>query len=361
MKRNALCQDFRIGLFSCIVLIVVPKPDFKNIDIIRASKTYAKLSSDLTSQGILDRSYIYYFFLTLASFGGIIFSMYAIFIANGWLFLTLACLGFTFFSVQLGGLMHDSGHKAVFKSVKNNDILGYLCGGFLGMVYDNWKIRHNAHHAKPNQEDEDPDIEFPFLATSHELVKKKKGLERKLIKYQAFYYYPLQAIISFSNRLGASSYFFKKPFLVNWWKILLYAIGIIVLFPLPFILFSPAKALFVFLLIHITSGIYLANCFAPNHKGMPEVRRGMKLSFLEQQIMTSRNVQGGLVTDTLLLGLNYQVEHHLFPNCPRNKLKLITPYVKKVCKQLGLQYSSVNFVQTNKIIVSELQAVALTI
>lgn len=335
------------------------KTEFKNIDLIKASKSYAGLQGVVTEAGILQRAYFYYLLLVLFTFGGLFVSMFAIFRLDNYFYIILACLSFTFFSVQLGGLMHDSGHRAVFSKAGNNDILGYICGAFLGMVYDNWKLRHNAHHAHPNQEEEDPDIEFPFIATSKELFQKKKGLERMLIRYQAFYFYPLGAIISFSNRLGASSYFLKKPFLDNWWKILIYALGIFFLFPLPFIIFAPVKAILVFSLIHITSGMYLANCFAPNHKGMPEVRRGMKLSFLEQQIVTSRNVQGGYLTDTILLGLNYQIEHHLFPNCPRNKLKKITPYVKKICRDLGLQYSCVNFVETNKIIVRELHSVAL--
>ena len=94
---------------------------------------------------------------------------------------------------------------------------------------------------------------------------------------------------------------------------------------------------------------------------MPEVKKGTKLSFLEQQITTSRNVKGGLITDTLLVGLNYQIEHHLFTNCPRNKLKLITPFVKEICNDLNLQYTSVNFTESNKIIIKELHSVSLAI
>lgn len=336
------------------------KGEFKNIDIKKASKYYAKLSTNVNKAGILDRSYAYYASICTLTIFGFLISAFAIYYLSNLIQLAVACLGFTFFSVQIAGIMHDSGHRAIFKKAQNNDILGYICAFFLGMVYDNWKVRHNLHHARPNQEDEDPDVEFPLLATSKELYQKKKGVEKFMIKFQAFYYYPLGGIISISNRLGASSYFLKKPFSKNSWKILIYSAGIFFLFPLPFILFDPMKAIFVFLLVHITSGIYLANCFAPNHKGMPEVKKGMKLSFLEQQIATSRNVQGGVFTDTLLLGLNYQIEHHLFVNCPRNKLKLISPYVKGVCRDLGLEYASVNFVETNKIIIKELYAVTFS-
>jgi delta8-fatty-acid desaturase len=61
-----------------------------------------------------------------------------------------------------------------------------------------------------------------------------------------------------------------------------------------------------------------------------------------------------------MIGLNYQIEHHLFTHCPRNKLKLLTPYVKRICKKYGLEYTDVGIVETNKIILRELNEVALS-
>ena len=154
------------------------KSEFKNIDIQTASKIYSQLKDDVTKAGILDRSYLYYFLLTSIVFTGFLVSSFAIFKIENYGYLLIACLAFTFFSVQFGGLMHDSGHRAVFSKVKNNDILGYFSGFFLGMVFDNWKIRHNAHHANPNHVEDDPDIKIPFIATSRELYLEKKGIEK---------------------------------------------------------------------------------------------------------------------------------------------------------------------------------------
>ncbi len=134
--------------------------------------------------------------------------------------------------------------------------------------------------------------------------------------------------------------------------------GIAFLFVLPFVVFSPLKAIFVFSLIHVTSGLYLANLFAPNHKGMPQLSSDTVMSFLKQQVITSRDIKGGLVTDLALVGLNYQIEHHLFPTCPRNKLKLLTPYVQDVCQRLNLEFRTVGLIETNKMILRDLRAVA---
>jgi fatty acid desaturase len=91
---------------------------------------------------------------------------------------------------------------------------------------------------------------------------------------------------------------------------------------------------------------------------MPQIKSGQKISFLEQQIIATRNIKRGFFTDILLLGLNYQIEHHLFPHCPRNKLKLLTPYVKEVCGELNLEFTETNLFESNKIILRELNQVA---
>jgi fatty acid desaturase len=105
-------------------------------------------------------------------------------------------------------------------------------------------------------------------------------------------------------------------------------------------------------------GFYLSNVFAPNHKGMPQIADGTAISFLELQITTSRNITPGWLVDLVYFGLNYQIEHHLFPTCPRSKLKQITPYVLEVCARTHLAYTQVGVVESNRIILRELNAIA---
>ena len=68
-------------------------------------------------------------------------------------------------------------------------------------------------------------------------------------------------------------------------------------------------------------GVYLGGSFAPNHKGMPIIPAGMKVDFLRRQVLTSRNIRGGTAVDFAMGGLNYQIEHHLFPSMPRPNLR----------------------------------------
>ena len=327
----------------------------ERISIAEGTRAYAKLRSKVRAAGILDRSYSFYFVLIALTFAGYFLSTGAIFKLESYPLLGLACLGFAFFSVQLGGLMHDSGHRAVFKSGRANDILGVLCGCSLAMVFDNWRSRHNDHHAFPNEPGRDPDVEIPFISVSRALHAEKPAFQRFFIHYQAYYYYPLGAIVSFSNRLGSLSYFIRRRSRRDWPRLVAYLPAIAFLFVLPFAIFPLAKALFVFSLVHVLSGIYLANCFAPNHKGMDLIEDGDSMSFIEQQIVASRNVKGGVLTDIVLVGLNRQVEHHLFPSTPRNKLHLIRPFLEETCRDLGLKCVESGIIETNRAILHELR------
>ncbi len=85
-------------------------------------------------------------------------------------------------------------------------------------------------------------------------------------------------------------------------------------------------------------GFYLGCSFAPNHKGMPVLAAPEKTDFLRRQVLTSRNVRGGWLTDFAMGGLNYQIEHHLFPSMPRPGLRRSQALVAAFCAERDLPY-----------------------
>ena len=90
---------------------------------------------------------------------------------------------------------------------------------------------------------------------------------------------------------------------------------------LVFLVLSPGIA-FAFLGVQLgLFGVYMGMSFAPNHKGMPLVPAEAKLDFLRRQVLMSRNIRGSRMLDTVMGGLNYQIEHHLFPSMPRPHLR----------------------------------------
>jgi fatty acid desaturase len=66
---------------------------------------------------------------------------------------------------------------------------------------------------------------------------------------------------------------------------------------------------------------------------------GQKVDFLRRQVLTSRNIRGSLLTDLALGGLNYQIEHHLFPSMPRPSLRHAQAPVRAFCAQHGIPYT----------------------
>ncbi len=318
---------------------------------------YVNLKNKIEKAGTLNRSYWYYLLIFLTDITVFTLSIFVIFYAqNLWLVAIFAAV-FGFFAVRMGGLMHDAGHQAIFKSEKNNDIAGFFFATLAVIAFAGWKSSHNAHHANPNQEDEDPNVDLPLLSFNLERYEAKKGLAKMLRKYQMYLYYPLIFGVGFGMRIADLFYFKQSLKIQKLWQLEIFLLAFSVLYIAPFFLFPLVKALIVVGVANIVTGFYFSSIFAPNHKGMYEPKKGEKLSFLKHQIITSRNIYAHPITDYVFMGLNYQIEHHLFPMCPRNKLKYITPYVRSVCKQQKLEFSKVSFFRSNLIILESLKTV----
>jgi fatty acid desaturase len=67
------------------------------------------------------------------------------------------------------------------------------------------------------------------------------------------------------------------------------------------------------------------------HKGMPVLPPEARPDFLRRQVLTSRNISGDRLTSFLMGGLNYEIEHHLFPSMPRPNLRSAQRIVRPFC------------------------------
>lgn len=330
---------------------------YRKFDLKKGAKIYTELRNEVASKGLLDRSYGFYALLIFLTYAGLVGTFVATYFAGNIFVFVALCFLYGFFSVQIGGLVHDAGHREIFKSARNNDIVGHFLATTVGFAFHNWRVNHDRHHANPNQDGFDPDVEVPFSFTP-ERIKKSKGLAKLICKYQAWAYYPLGTLTSFSVRFKKFNYFTE-----NWGPkvypdLLFFVVGVALHISLPFFAFGLVKGFAFFMITNLVGGFYLFNIFAPNHKGMPELERDAKFSFFEQQIITARNVVASPWHDYVYLGLNYQIEHHLFPTAPRNKLHRIAPIVKKYCKKYGLEYAETGAIESNIIIFNEMRAMS---
>jgi fatty acid desaturase len=89
---------------------------------------------------------------------------------------------------------------------------------------------------------------------------------------------------------------------------------------------------------------------------MPTIPPGTKLAFLQRQVMTSRNVRGNWFIDFLLGGLNYQIEHHLFPNLPRPNQRKVRALVRAHCAESGIHYTETTLFGSYAIVLRHLHA-----
>ena len=89
----------------------------------------------------------------------------------------------------------------------------------------------------------------------------------------------------------------------------------------------------------MTFGLYNTLVFAPNHKGMPMIDESNRMDYLREQVLTARNVTAHPLTDFLYGGLNYQIEHHLFPAMARNRLSAAQPIVETFCAERAVDYA----------------------
>jgi fatty acid desaturase len=99
--------------------------------------------------------------------------------------------------------------------------------------------------------------------------------------------------------------------------------------------------------------------FAPNHKGMPLVPADVKVDFLRRQVLMSRNVRGSRWLDTAMGGLNYQIEHHLFPSMPRPHLRAASGMIAAFCREHDVPYTQTGLWQSYGIVVRYINRVGL--
>ncbi|MEV2277643.1 acyl-CoA desaturase [Nocardiopsis sp. NPDC049922] len=296
----------------------------------------------------MDRTPVY-FGVRLALIGLAYAGAWAVFVLVGdsWWQLTTAVAMAVVFG-QVGLVSHELAHRQILRRRGPSEFVGRIVGNLgIGLGYGWWQDKHTRHHANPNHEELDPDVQPELLVWSQDQARAARGMPAFLGRWQAFLFYPLLTLEGLNLHVGSVRALFRPSTRHRLLEGVLLGAHFVLYLAVVLTVLEPRQAL-AFVAVHQgLFGVYLGCIFAPNHKGMPTLKRGEKLDFLRKQVLTSRNVRGGWFTDIALGGLNYQIEHHLFPSMPSPHLRRAQPIVRAYCERIGVPYHETGFVRSH--------------
>jgi linoleoyl-CoA desaturase len=272
------------------------------------------------------------------------------------LFLLVIVMGLGLAGIGLS-VMHDANHGAYSKRPWVNSMIGYSLN-FLGANAFNWKMQHNVlHHSYTNVHEEDEDISprGVLRLTPHSDWKS-------MHKYQfiyAWFLYGLMTIVWLFVKDFTRLFKYQKNGLAKThnanitheWIILagtkLFYIGYILVIPLVLTSLAWWQILIGIVVMHYIAGFILAIIFQPAHviEGtefpLPDETKTLETNWAVHQLLTTTNFGNRSRWFSWYVGgLNFQIEHHLFPNICHVHYRKISGIVQDTATEFGLPYKS---------------------
>lgn len=256
-------------------------------------------------------------------------------------------------------VQHDANHGAVSRKWWVNDILGFGAD-FIGGSKWTWLEQHTTHHAYCNHNEKDPDSFSAEPMVLFNDYPKGHPARKWYHRYQGLFFLPLLSFYWVSSvfnpqildlkQRGAESVGirFESDFVKSRRK---YAIAIRALYiywnvVTPFFHHKPLTAFCHIILMGMIESLILAVLFALSHNFENSERdpvatyrkTGEPVCWFKSQVETS-STYGGFIAGYLTGGLNFQIEHHLFPRMSSAWYPYIAPTVREVCKKYDVQYT----------------------
>jgi fatty acid desaturase len=331
------------------------KEDFPHV-----ARAFVEVSRVVRETGLMQRTPRFYTLIAAGlavAFGGAITGF--ILLGDSWFQLLIAAV-FGILFTQVAFLAHEAAHRQILTSGPGNDRLARVLAAVVGMSYSWWDSKHSRHHANPNRVGKDPDIEVDTISFLDEDAAQARGLRRLITRKQGWLFFPLLTLEGLNlHYLGFKHLAQRGPVKNRWSEIgMLAARFALVLTPIFLVLPLGKAAAFLGVMLAVF-GVYMGASFAPNHKGMAVIAPDARLDFFSKQVHTSRNIRGGWWATWLMGGLNYQVEHHLFPNMSRMHLARASEIVREFCATNGVPYTETSLWRSYAIVIDYLNRVGL--
>ena len=241
-------------------------------------------------------------------------------------------------------LAHEGSHRSFSSSPARNTLVVYLLFpllGGLGALY--WRNKHDReHHAHPNVEGADPDIRpFPFVSSRRDHEACGPTLRWFQRNCQRWLFWPMATLMAIGMRRSSILYLLRyRNKRERAWRLdvacmIGHYVGWLVI---PSLVWGPLVGFAVYLLLWGGVGVCLSLVFAPAHMGLPI--RGERNHDWQHQLETTRNLEMPPWLSFFFIGLNYQVEHHLFPKIPHQQLPRAARITAAWCKRHEVPYHS---------------------
>ncbi|MET9509719.1 acyl-CoA desaturase [Streptomyces flavidovirens] len=309
---------------------------------------FAPLLRSAREQGLLERRTGWYargIAANLLAMAAVVTGL--VLIGDSWWTLPLA-LPLTVLWARTAFVGHDAGHAQITGDRRVSLVISLVHSNLLlGMNQAWWNDKHVRHHANPNHIDKDPDVGVGALVWTQKQAGQREGFARRLTRNQARLFFPMLLLEGIALKIYGFQYLRRQPGRERVLEGSLLVAHLVGYVAFLLAVMSPGKAAVFALVHHALFGLHLGMAFAPNHKGMemPDPD-GERWGHLRRQVVTSRNVRGGMLTDWFLGGLNYQIEHHLFPSMARPNLRLVQPLVRAHCEALGVPYTETGLIDS---------------
>jgi fatty acid desaturase len=332
-----------------------------------AATGYANLLHAVRDAGLLRRRRSFYITLFAALSLGLAGAATGfVLLGDSWFQLLIAgVLGILF--TQLAFMAHEAAHRQVFASGPANDRAGrFLANAVVGISYQWWISKHNRHHANPNTVGKDPDIEQDTISFQTDQAQARRGIMAWMTRRQGYLFFPLLLLEGLNLHVTSIRSLFARGQVKGRKRELAMVLSRLALYVAAIFYFLPVGMAFAFIGVQLAVfGVYMGASFAPNHKGMPLIPKDSKVDFLSRQVLTSRNIVGRTplgtrVVDALMGGLNYQVEHHLFPSMPRPNLAYASTIVREYCATHKIPYTEATLPQSYGTVIRYLNKVGLS-
>lgn len=273
----------------------------------------------------------------------------------------LAWVALALLLAQFAFIGHDAGHGSIAHAPAVDRTLGQLAMTLVaGLAFNEWIERHRAHHRFCQDETRDPDMDVATVASlTEESLRRKDALGRFMTRHQAAHLWLLALLFGHSQRhlsqiaalLAPRRYWLDAAMLAGHF-------GLWFAIPCGWLGVSFLDALLAYTAPLTLLGPYLAAIFWVNHVGMPLARNVERFCFFEHQVLTSRTILNPPRWNWLFGGLNFQIEHHLFPKVPSHRLAAVQPIVRGEFARHGIPYNGATWPQALRAVAAHMARVA---